>query len=283
MKGNILILDNTTAIRSPWKQMLGSRYEIAEAMGGFEAVRKLKTDSFNVVIVNISLKQIKGVEAIRKIREGFHKIPIIVLYNPKDVLDLKQAKVYGVEYTLAFPLEINNLLAALNHIMPAADNVVQKKTQPSVRSLKQEKTSQSAESNDEYIDVESKFYDGLSAISAGDIKSAITVFHLLLKITRIKKESWRRYLEDSLFQLGQCYATLKQYEKSNACYLQFINKAPHNTSHKSALLYLGKNYVAMKDMEKARSYLTKVADMRPYDSFSTQARKLLKKLESFKK
>jgi CheY-like chemotaxis protein len=283
MKGNILILDNTTVIRSPWKQMLGSRYEITEAMGGFEAVRKLKTDSFDAVIVNISLKQIKGVEAIRKIRESFREIPIIVLYNPKDILDLKQAKVYGVDYTLVFPLEINNLLAALNHIVTVTNGKIQKTVQRSVQSLQQEEIPLPAESNDEYIDIEQKFYDGLSAISAGDIKSAITVFHSLLKITRIKKESWRRYLEDSLFQLGQCYATLKQYKKSNVCYLQFINKAPHNSSHKSALLYLGKNYLNLKDFTKAKNYLMKVADMRPYDSFSTQARKFLKKLESFKK
>jgi CheY-like chemotaxis protein len=282
MIGNILILDNTTVIRSPWKQMLGSRYGITEAMGGFEAVRKLKTNSFNAVIVNISLKQIKGVEAIRKIRESFHGIPIIILYNPKDVLDLKQAKVYGVDYSLAFPLEINNLLAALDHLVPAAKGKTQKSGKPSPQKPKREESVTGAEANDEYIDIERRFYDGLSAISAGDIKNAIIIFHSLLKITRIKKESWRRYLEDSLFQLGQCYATLKQYEKSNTCYLQFINKAPHNTSHKSALLYLGKNYVAMKDMGKARNCLAKVAEMRPYDSFSTQARKLLKKLESFK-
>jgi len=251
MQGNILILDNTTVIRSPWKKMLNSRYDIAEAMGGFEAVRKLKTDSFDAVIVNISLKQIKGVEAIRKIRDSFHNIPIVVLYNPKDVLDLKQAKVYRVDYILAFPLEINNLLAALTHLVPKIKDKVQSTTRPAIKLPQQEETGQPAESDDEYINVEQKFYDGLSAISGDKIKNAITIFHSLLKITRIKKESWRRYLEDSLFQLGQCYATLKEYKKSNACYLQFINKAPHNLSHKSALLYLGKNYVAMKDINKA--------------------------------
>lgn len=278
-----MILDNTTGIRSPWKRMITSRYSIAEAMGGFEAVRKLKTDYFDVVIVNISLKQIKGVEAIRKIRESFTKIPIVVLYNPKDVLDLKQAKVYGVEYALAFPLEINNLLAALTHLIPSTKEKVQHTTKPAVQTPQQKPNDESVEESDEYIDVEEKFYDGLSAISAGKIKNAIIIFHSLLKITRIKKESWRRYLEDSLFQLGQCYATLKEYKKSNTCYLQFITKAPHNLSHKSALLYLGKNYVAMKEFDKAKGYLAKVLNMRPYDSFSTQARKLLKKLESFKK
>ncbi len=277
MIGNILILDNTTGIRSPWKKMLQDRYNVSEAMGGFEAVRKLKTDSFHLIIVNISLKQIKGVEAIGRIRENFRKVPIIVLHNPKDILDLKQAKVYGVDYTLAFPLEINNLLAAVSRIIPDKDAKEQVTAEDSP------KPGHSGNDDEEYLDVEKKFYEGLSAISAGRIKDAIMIFHTLLRTTRIKKETWRRYLEDSLFQLGQCYATLRDYAKSNQCYLQFITKAPHNSSHKSALLHLGKNYASMKDYRRAIGYLTKVANMRPYDAFSTQARKLLKKLESTRK
>jgi CheY-like chemotaxis protein len=298
MRGNILILDNTTVIRSPWKKMLQDRYDTTEAMGGFEAVRKLKTDSFDAVIVNISLKQIKGVEAIRKIREAVRQVPVIVLYNPKDILDLKQAKAYGVDYTFTFPLEINNFLAALAHIIhvvaagpagaaagsiPAQAAAVGRTTPAAPANPSGNGTGAPEDPPDdesEYLDVEQKFYEGLSAISAGKIKDAIMIFHALLKTSRIKKESWRRYLEDSLFQLGQCYGTLKEYKKSNACYLQFITKAPHNTSHKSALLHLGKNYLDMKDYNKAAAYFRQVMNMRPYDAFSTQARKMLKKLES---
>jgi CheY-like chemotaxis protein len=283
MAGNILILDNTTIIRSPWKKMLTSRYNTAEAMGGFEAVRKLKSDSFDVVIVNISLKQIKGVDAIRKIRESFQKIPIIVLYNQQDVLDLKQAIVYGIEYSLSFPLEINNLLAALSHLIIDKKIKIVNTVKPEKKVSMQPEIKNAINQGEEYLDVEKWFYEGLSAISGGKINDAIRIFHSLLKITRIRKESWRRYLEDSLFQLGQCYATLKDYKKSNACYLQFISKAPHNTSNKSALLYLGKNYLAMKDFDKANNYLTQVVNMRPYDAFSTAARKLLKQLEASKR
>jgi CheY-like chemotaxis protein len=287
MRGNILILDNTTVIRSPWKKMLQDRYDTTEAMGGFEAVRKLKTDSFDAVIVNISLKQIKGVEAIRKIREAVRQVPVIVLYNPKDILDLKQAKAYGVDYTFTFPLEINNFLAALAHIIhvaagsiPAQAAAVGRTTPANPSGSGTGAPEDPPNDESEYLDVEQKFYEGLSAISAGKIKDAILIFHALLKTSRIKKESWRRYLEDSLFQLGQCYGTLKEYKKSNACYLQFITKAPHNTSHKSALLHLGKNYLDMRDYNKAAAYFKQVMNMRPYDAFSTQARKMLKKLES---
>ncbi len=265
--------------------MLHDRYGTAEAMGGFEAVRKLKTDSFSAVIVNISLKQIKGVEAIRKIREAFREVPVIVLYNPKDMLDLKQAKAYGVDYTFTFPLDTDNFLAAITHVVSAlgvdpagaghsmqGHAAVPARPEPGAPEA-------AADHEREYLDVEKKFYEGLSAISAGKIKDAILIFHALLKTTRIKKEAWRRYLEDSLFQLGQCYGALKEYKKSNVCYLKFITKAPHNSSHKSALLHLGKNYLDMREYDKAAGYFRKVVHMHPYDAFSTQARKMLKKLE----
>ena len=81
-----------------------------------------------------------------------------------------------------------------------------------------------------------------------------------------------------MFHLGQCYARLKDYKQSNKYYQDFINKAPHHNCAKEALLYLGKNHQAMKDYLKATYYYKKVINMRPFDSFSTQARKLLKKI-----
>ena len=130
------------------------------------------------------------------------------------------------------------------------------------------------------MDLEKCFYDGLSAISANNIDKAINIFQSMLTVTRIKHETWRRYLEDALFQLGQCYATKGDLAKSNFYYTAFVKKAPHNSSHKSALLYLGKNYLSLKNYDKAAYFLGKVAAAKPFDSFSTQARKLLK---TFKK
>ncbi|MBN2350959.1 MAG: tetratricopeptide repeat protein [Spirochaetales bacterium] len=291
MPAKLLVIDNNSPLLHSWKKGLAARYRVIEALGGVEAVRKLTSETIELVIANISLRTLNGVEAIGKIRSRFDRIPIIVLHNPKDVLDLKQAKAYSVDSTITLPVDYKKLIAEIERLLPAA-SAAKSARQPHAgsspaRGAAQKKaaaarTPGEAPAAAPDMDVEKRFYDGLSAISANNLPEAIAVFESLIKLTRLKKESWRRYLDDALFQLGQCHAAAGRYEKSNGYYKAFIAKAPHNLSYKSALLYLGKNYIALKNNAKAAVYLKQVINTPPFDSFGTQARKLLKTIETAK-
>ena len=288
MAHRILIVDNTTAIMNPWKDGLAKRFQTSEAFGGIEAVRKLKTENYAAVIVNISLRQLNGVEAISKIRSTFDKIPIIVLYDKKDILDLKQAQAYSVDAILPLPVDYKRLLEELEAVLPSTEATAPERTEADSNRpqpiLQKHSVSNSAVQNpppngSASVDVEALYYDALTAISHDKIPQAIQIFETIVKVNRLKRETWRRLVEESFFQLGQCYAALKQYEKSNYYYATFINKAPHNSSIKSALLYMGKNYLALNNKGKAALYFKKVIALQPVDSFTTQARKLLKLAE----
>jgi CheY-like chemotaxis protein len=284
MPAKLLVIDNNSPLLHSWKKGLSSEYSLIEAMGGIEAVRKIKTESIDLVIANISLRTLNGVEAIGKIRSSFDKIPIIVLHDPKDTLDLKQAKAYSINGVMNLPVDYKKLIAEIERLLPAGRTTPAAVKPPAedatvYRASPAASRSAAAGSYDDDDNVEKRFYEGLSAISDNNLPEAIAVFESLIKLTRIKKESWRRYLDDSLFQLGQCYAATSQYDKSNAYYKTFIAKAPHNLSYRSALLYLGKNYIALKDNAKAVVYLKQVINSSAADSFSTQARKLLKTIE----
>jgi DNA-binding NarL/FixJ family response regulator len=285
MKYRILIMDNTTALRNPWKRVLNENYDTTEVIGGFEALTRLKSTSYLAVIVNISLIQLNGVDAIGKIRNKFPEIPIIIIYDQKDIRNLKQALAYGVQNYLPIPVDPTNLLAALSKFtsrmpkqqedeeeIPAADENTADHNQnaSSVSSPKNGK--------DNYVDIEAQFYEGLSAIASNNIEKAIKIYKDILSVTSIKKEAWLRYVEETLFHLGQCYSRIKDFEKSNKCYSDFITRAPHHNCVKEALLYLGRNHEAMNEPEKASGYYKRVINMRPFDSFSTQARKFLEKI-----
>jgi CheY-like chemotaxis protein len=285
MPAKLLVIDNNSPLLHSWKKGLSSEYSLIEAMGGIEAVRKIKTESIDLVIANISLRTLNGVEAIGKIRSSFDKIPIIVLHDPKDTLDLKQAKAYSINGVMNLPVDYKKLIAEIERLLPAGRSAPAATATPPAADATVFRASPAAArpttaaSYGDDDDVEKRFYEGLSAISDNNLPEAIAVFESIIKLTRIKKESWRRYLDDSLFQLGQCYAATSQYDKSNAHYKTFIAKAPHNLSYRSALLYLGKNYIALKDNAKAAVYLKQVINSSAADSFTTQARKLLKTIE----
>jgi DNA-binding NarL/FixJ family response regulator len=270
MKAKILVMDTSTSFTSPWKKELGEKFDIEEVIGGFEAVTKLKKSSFNLIIVNISITHLNGVDAIRKIRDKYNYIPIIVLYDPKDALNLRQTMTYGIQEAIPFPVTINDLLKGINQHITIAD---ESGTTAHMTDQRQDK-----KKKENFVDVEALFYEALSATAANQIEKAINIYQSLLKITNIKRERWLKYIEESMFHLGQCYSRLKDYRKSNKHYQDFIARAPYHNCVKEALLYLGKNHEALHDYTKASYYYKKVINMRPFDSFSTQARKLLKKI-----
>ena len=289
MKSKILIMDNTTALRNPWKRSLIEKYEAMEVIGGFEALTRLKSTSYLAVIVNISLVQLKGVEAIGKIRDKFPDLPIIILYDQKDIRNLKQALAYGIQNYIPIPVDPTNLLAALSKF----NSQTIKPPQVESKAPKMDETIVTKKNNDgngisnsaskplktdNYVDVEARFYDGLSAIATNDIESAIQIYRDILCLTNIKKETWIRYIEESLFHLGQCYARLKDFKTSSKFYVDFITRAPNHNCVKEALIYLGKNCEALNEPEKAANYYKKVVNMKPFDSFSTQARKFLSRI-----
>ncbi len=276
MPATILIIDNTSPLIHTWKKGLESQYRALEAMGGVEAVRKIKSESIDLVIVNISLRTLNGVDAISKIRSTFDQIPIIVLHEQRDLLDLKQARAYNINAAVALPVDYKKLIVAINSLLArtaTSDTAMREEAAPD-RAAAASRASRETDPADD--NVEQRFYDGLSAISANSLPEAITIFESIIKMPRLKRETWRHYLDDALFQLGQCYAAVGNLPQSNTCYKSFIAKAPHNSSYKSALLYLGKNYIALKDNAKAAVYLKQVINTPPFDSFGTQARKLLK-------
>lgn len=270
MKINILVMDTSTSLLSPWKKELADRLNITEVIGGFEAITKLKNDVYSLILVNISINHLNGVDAIRKIRDKYQYLPIIVLYDPRDVLNLKQTMSYGIQEALPLPVTSGTILKSISNYVRIPDVSLESET---VQSCETEK-----HKDVDYVDVESQFYEGLSAIAANQIEKAIKIYKSLLGLTNIKRERWLKYIEESMFHLGQCYARLNNYKLSNKYYTDFIQKAPYHNCVKEAFLYLGKNHETMKDYQKAIYYYKKVINMRPFDSFSTQARKLLKKI-----
>ncbi len=282
MPATILIIDNTSPLIHTWKKGLESQYRVIEAMGGIEAVRKIKNEAIDLVIANISLRTLNGVEAVGKIRSSYENIPVIVVHDQRDVLDLKQARAYNVNTAMCLPVDYKKLIAEIERLLPAGlASTGPLYEDPAPRTTGTGSTRRTP-ADDDYQDIEKQFYDGLSAISANNLPEAIAVFESIIKVTRLKRETWRHFLDDALFQLGQCYAATGNLPKSNTCYKAFIAKAPHNLSFKSALLYLGKNYIALKENAKAAVYLKQVVNTPPFDSFGTQARKLLKAIEPMK-
>ncbi|MCX5696393.1 MAG: response regulator [Candidatus Omnitrophica bacterium] len=85
MPKSILLIDDDKLILVTLKRLLiREGYQVVTALNGEAALRKMKDDGFSLIISDIKMPQMDGVETVRKIREfliqhGKHPIPEVFI------------------------------------------------------------------------------------------------------------------------------------------------------------------------------------------------------------
>lgn len=78
----LLLVDDHTVVREGLKRLLdphGNRWTITEAGTGFQALEFLRRQPFDLVIADLSLPGISGLELIKRIKNEFPALPVLVL------------------------------------------------------------------------------------------------------------------------------------------------------------------------------------------------------------
>ena len=99
--GNILVVEDSATVREVERHMLEQAgYRVTTAVNGVDGFNKLRGDSFDLIISDIDMPRMNGIEMITKIRaiEKYGAIPIIVVsYKDRDE-DRQQALDAGANH-----------------------------------------------------------------------------------------------------------------------------------------------------------------------------------------
>ncbi|MDB5036254.1 MAG: response regulator [Chlorobi bacterium] len=109
----VLIVDDEPQIRRFLRASLGpQQYHLIEAATGAEALRLAASDHPNIIILDLGLPDIDGIEIISRIREWSH-VPIIVLSVRGREVDKVEALDRGADDYVTKPFSIGELLARM--------------------------------------------------------------------------------------------------------------------------------------------------------------------------
>jgi DNA-binding NarL/FixJ family response regulator len=78
----LLLVDDHTVVREGLKRLLdpqGNQWSITEAGTGFQALEYLRREPFDLVIADLSLPGMSGLDLIHRIKEGFPDVAVLVL------------------------------------------------------------------------------------------------------------------------------------------------------------------------------------------------------------
>lgn len=112
-KPRILIADDEEGIRESLNLILDGEYELIFAVDGEEALSKINQDLFNLVLLDIKMPKLDGLEVLRRLREAKLRTPVLVLTAYQSVELAKEAIKLGARDYLPKPFERDQILKAV--------------------------------------------------------------------------------------------------------------------------------------------------------------------------
>jgi DNA-binding NtrC family response regulator len=117
MKHKILVIDDEAEIRKTIRlQLEETIYEILEAEDGEKGIQVLDNENIlevDVIICDVRMPKVNGIEAVAYFRENYASIPIIVLTGYPDVQLAVDFMKDGVADYLSKPVEKEKLVEAV--------------------------------------------------------------------------------------------------------------------------------------------------------------------------
>lgn len=117
----ILVIDDDTKITEGLKRILeGDGHEVCTAPNGQDALRWFAGDPTDLVITDIYMPELDGIELIMRLRETFPEVPVIAMSGGSGLSAetvLSAAGVLGAARTLAKPITAEGLRACVAEIL----------------------------------------------------------------------------------------------------------------------------------------------------------------------
>jgi len=90
-QNRILVVDDSELFRKECVDMLsqaGENWEVIEAVGGAEGIKKVASESIDIILLDINMPDIDGFRFLMMVRDRFHNIPVIIITARRERKDI---------------------------------------------------------------------------------------------------------------------------------------------------------------------------------------------------
>jgi PAS domain S-box-containing protein len=112
-QADVLIIDDDTDLLETMKLMLESEYQVRTAIDGAEGLKEMQRKAPDIIIMDLAMPNVDGVELLRTVREHWDSVPVIVHTAYSNGTLMKQAMEYSPFTLLSKPSEMSSLLRAV--------------------------------------------------------------------------------------------------------------------------------------------------------------------------
>ncbi len=125
---DILIIDDEKAIRKTLTEILSFEgYKIDEAADGEKGLKKFKEKTYDVVLCDIKMPKMDGIEFLQKAGETNPDVPIIMISGHGNIETAVEAVKKGAYDYISKPPDLNRLLITIRNAMERSSLVTETK------------------------------------------------------------------------------------------------------------------------------------------------------------
>ncbi len=122
MLKKIMTVDDSSTVRKVLNEVLsGAGYQVVEASDGEEAVNKLEQTNIDLLVTDLNMPNMNGVELIKRVRQqpGKRFMPIIMLTSESQKEMKTAGKKAGASGWVTKPFRPEQLLSVIQMVCPA--------------------------------------------------------------------------------------------------------------------------------------------------------------------
>jgi EAL domain-containing protein (putative c-di-GMP-specific phosphodiesterase class I) len=109
-RGKVLLTDDDALIRGALARRLGGLgYDVTTAADGREALELLAKTPFEVIVSDIAMPELDGIQLLRAVRQQDAEIPVVLITGAPDVSSAMQAIKLGALLYLTKPVDLEEL------------------------------------------------------------------------------------------------------------------------------------------------------------------------------
>jgi CheY-like chemotaxis protein len=113
----ILVADDEEGIRESLNLILGEEHELIFTRDGEETLDRLRGETFDLVLLDIKMPKLDGLEVLRRLQKTPRTTPILVLTAYQSVELAKEALKLGAVDYLPKPFEREHILTVVNDVL----------------------------------------------------------------------------------------------------------------------------------------------------------------------
>ncbi len=144
-------------------------FEVTSEHGGEQGLRLAQTGNYDLLVLDLMLPGIEGLEICRRLREGGHYIPILMLTAKKSELDRVVGLEMGADDYLTKPFSVRELQARVKALLRRSVLTGQGQTSPAeiirFNNLEIDINKRSVTLDDTWVELTSKEFDLLQYLA----------------------------------------------------------------------------------------------------------------------